>query len=182
MNLSFLPNLAFPEAKVFDKVVKLCKKADQKGAIERRQRWLGALFADDIERGAHNDFVIRWIDGKVGYGVFATKDMAPFAFVGEYTGEVRKRVRDDKRNSYCFTYLIGDEKKSSYIIDAEKKGNITRFINHSDTPNLEPISVFSGGVMHVILLTRTWIQKGQQLTYDYGEDYWKKREKPLLFQ
>lgn len=181
MQLTFLPNLAFSCSSVFNKIEKLCQKAHKRGEIEKRQKWLGALFAEDIEHGIHPDLVIRWVDGRVGYGVFTAKDLAPFTFIGEYTGEVRKRCREDRKNSYCFDYSIGEGKKSAFIIDAEKKGNITRFINHSDTPNLEPISVFSNNIMHVILLTRSWIAAGSQLTYDYGEEYWKKRQPPLRF-
>jgi hypothetical protein len=180
LGLSFLPNLTFSKSKVFDKIVKRCQKADRKGEIERRQKWLGTLFAEDIERGNHPDLIIKWCDEKIGYGVFAETDLPPFTFIGEYTGAVRKRCRADKKNSYCFDYSIGEGKKSPFIIDAEKQGNITRFINHSNAPNLEPISVLSGNLMHVILLTRSWIKKGQQLTYDYGEDYWKKRTTPAV--
>ena len=79
--------------------------------------------------------------------------------------------------SRSFEYLIGWN--SAYTIDAKHKGNITRFINHSYEPNLEPLGVFSRGVMHIILRTKKWIKKGQQITYDYGPQYWKKREKPI---
>ncbi len=180
MQLAFLPNLTFPKSKVFDKVTKLCQKAQRKGEIERKQKWLGVLFADDIERGRHPELLIQWIDEQIGYGVYAETDLPPFTFIGEYTGTVRKRCRADKKNSYCFDYSIGEGKKSPFIIDAEKQGNITRFINHSNTPNLEPVSVLSNELMHVILLTRHWVKKGEQLTYDYGEEYWKKRDAPKI--
>jgi SET domain-containing protein len=178
MQLNFLHNLAFSKTEVFDKIVKICAKAAKKEELERRQKWLGALFSDEIEKGSFPDVLIRWIDEKIGYGVFAERDLPPFSFIGEYTGEVRKRKRADKNNNYCFDYTVISSKKPPFIIDAEKKGNITRFINHSSDPNLEPISVYSGGIMHVILWTRRWVKKGEQLHYDYGPAYWKKRSPP----
>ena len=63
-----------------------------------------------------------------------------------------------------------------FVIDAEKGGNLTRFINHSDQPNLEPIGVFWKGSLHIILRSLKKIQKGEQLTYDYGADYWSRRK------
>lgn len=178
MRLKFLPNLTFPNSKVFEKVVKLCEKAHRKGEVEIRQGWLGALFTQEIARGFHPKLTIQWIDERIGYGVFAAADLPAFAYVGEYTGLLRKRCYADRKNNYCFQYSIGEREKTSYLIDAQNQGNITRFINHSGTPNLEPISVYSGHLMHVILLTKCAIKKGTQLTYDYGEDYWKKRASP----
>ncbi len=174
MQIKFQPNLAFHADKVLKKAEKLSLRAERREELDRKQKWLGVLFAPEIEQGREVDALIQWIDSKMGYGVFATKDLPPFTYVGEYTGEVRKRKWADNQNYYCYDYAIGE--KSPFLIDAEKSGNLTRFINHSRTPNLEPISVLSGALMHVILLTTRWIKKDEQLTYDYGPEYWKKRK------
>jgi SET domain-containing protein len=64
------------------------------------------------------------------------------------------------------------------VIDATK-GNLTRFINHSIHPNLKPIHVFYEGFYHLIFLALRRIEKGTQLSYDYGKNYWYIREKPV---
>jgi hypothetical protein len=179
MQLKFLPNLAFLEEKVLEKVLKLCRKAEKKEYLARGQKWLGVLFSEEIEKGTQAQGIIQWIDERIGYGLFSEKDLAPFTYVGEYTGQVRKRKRADSKNHYCFDYSIGEGRKSPYIIDAERQGNLTRFINHSNDPNLVPVSVLSGNVMHVVLMAKRAIKAGEQFTYDYGPDYWKKRTPPV---
>ena len=59
------------------------------------------------------------------------------AFVMEYVGEVldyeefvRRTLRS--RDHFYFMALSGDE-----ILDASRKGNVSRFINHSCEPNCE---------------------------------------------
>ncbi|HSW86704.1 MAG TPA: SET domain-containing protein-lysine N-methyltransferase, partial [Rhabdochlamydiaceae bacterium] len=146
--------------------------------IETRQKWLGAFYAQEIQRGSIPDLTIAWINFDIGYGVIANCDLPKQAYIGEYTGIVRKRrYFSDKKNGYCFEYSIGETIKSPFIIDAKPKGNHTRFINHSDNPNLEPACVLSGGLMHIILFAIKPIPKGTQLSYDYGEDYWAKRQR-----
>jgi SET domain-containing protein len=65
------------------------------------------------------------------------------------------------------------------VIDAEEKGNFTRFINHSDEPNLTSRWIVVDGIYHVILFANQLIPKGTQLTYDYGPNYWSQRPGPL---
>ena len=102
------------------------------------------------------------------------------AYIGEYTGVLHKRPFFGRwKNLYCFDYNIGEGRKSSFVIDAQDFGNHTRFINHSFQPNVEPVSVYCDGLVHVILYASKAIAAGTQLCYDYGKDYWKKRGKPL---
>jgi uncharacterized protein len=180
MNVSFISHLTFKDDKIFRKIIKKCKSALKRGDIETKQKWLGALFSKEITEGTSPDLIIKWIDSQLGYGVFTDQDIIPLTFIGEYTGEVRKRRWfADKKNDYCFDYFIGETIKSPFIIDAEHSGNYTRFINHSKQPNLEPVSVICGDIMHVILISKCHIPKGTQLCYDYGEAYWSKRAKAL---
>ena len=179
MQILFSPKLAFADEKVLKKVKHQCKDAHENGLLEKRQKWLGALFSPEICTPTLPNLSIRWVSDAVGWGVFAETHILPFTFVGEYTGTVRKRKRwKDKKNNYCFDYAIEEGRKSSFVIDAEKEGNITRYINHSAKPNLEPVSVYCDGMIHIILLSTTHIPAGTQLTYDYGEKYWLKRRAP----
>ena len=65
----------------------------------------------------------------------------------------------------------------AFTIDSEMQGNYTRFINHSETPNVESRSFFYDGVFHIAFRTIREIEVGEELTYDYGEIYWQSRRK-----
>ncbi len=156
----------------------MCKRASEKGEITTKQKWLGIFHAKEIRDGFAIPHTIEKIDDEVGFGVFAKTEIAPFSYIGEYSGLVRKRARKDKSNDYCFSYFIGEGIETPFIIDAKEEGSFTRFINHSSKPNLTPLSVLAGGVMHLILVAASPISAGTQLVYDYGEEYWAKRKPP----
>jgi uncharacterized protein len=72
---------------------------------------------------------------------------------------------------------VPDSLGRSFVIDATQ-GNLTRFINHSFTPNLRPVHVYYAGFYHLIFLAMQRIEKGTQLSYSYGKNYWYLRGKP----
>ena len=157
-------------------VEKRCAKVDRKKMVERERRWLGGYYAKELENELYPPFEIKIVNVRVGYGVFAGADLLPRTFIGEYTGCVRRKKLFYARSSnYCFG-LETHMGWPGYVIDAEKGGNMCRFLNHSEKPNLEPVAVFHKGLIRIILRTTRRIQKGAQLTYDYGVDYWRRRE------
>lgn len=173
-------HLEFAKPKYKDILLRKCEKALKQGWITAHQVWLGTYYQKEIENAAIPNVYIRWIDNRKGFGVFANDWIGKKQFVGEYTGTIRKRKKKlDQTNSYCFEYVIGEGLDTKFTIDAKDVGNHIRFVNHSSKGNLDPMLVFSGGLMHVILYANRHIEKGEELTYDYGEDYWAKREAPV---
>lgn len=64
--------------------------------------------------------------------------------------------------------FITDREQTTYI-DANKRGNIARFINHSCDPNLEMVIVRIGSpCVHVGLFASQFISPFEELSYDYG--------------
>jgi uncharacterized protein len=180
-SISYLPSVRCIDGKTEGKIEKRCAKALKKEWITPRQKWLGQYYAQAIRGEVHLDLTIAWIDAKIGYGVWTNRDIPAHSYIGEYTGILRKRLFLGRwKNRYCFDYNIGEGRKSSYVIDAQNGANYTRFINHSFEPNIEPVSVYCDGILHVIIYAPKAIAAGTQLCYDYGEDYWKKREKPRV--
>lgn len=51
---------------------------------------------------------------------------------GQFRSRVKQYAKDPSHKHHYFMALRGDQ-----IIDATKKGNISRFINHSCSPNCE---------------------------------------------
>jgi uncharacterized protein len=182
MNIEYLPVLFFEKQAHFKNIQRRCERAMRRGIFTRKQKWLSRYYEKEILSGAlAPGLLLQWVDSFLGYGVFAEQEIAPQTFIGEYTGLVRERkFRESKVNDYCFEYSFGDFFKTPFLIDAEKKGNLIRFINHSAEPNLEPIALYADGVIHVILISTKRIPPGTQLTYDYGHGYWLKRSSPLV--
>ena len=180
MEVDYLSNLEFKDPKIFKWLQNKCIWANKNGYISPNQKWLGAYFEKEIFTGKTADVTIKWLNDTKEFGLVANQDFSEKAFVGEYVGQVHKfRKRADNRNVYCFEYVIGYEYKTKYTVDAREKGNIIRYINHSFKPNLTPVSVLSGGIMHIIFRTNKAIKKGTELTYDYGPNYWQQREDPI---
>jgi len=181
MGVSYTSQLQFATPATEEKIFQLCAEADQKKWIDPRQKWLGSYYSQEIAGKHHNPSItIAWIDSTFGYGVFTNRAISRHAFIGEYTGIVRKRHLFGRwKNAYCFDYTIGFGRKTPYVIDAKAQGNFTRYINHSDHPNLETASVLCKGMMHLIFYAIVDIPEGAQLTCDYGAKYWKGREPPL---
>lgn len=180
LRIRYLKSLEADTLKTHEKIQKKCERALALEWITPRQKWLGHYYAQAMREKLPLDLTIAWINERIGYGVWTNCAIAARAFVGEYTGVLRKRRFFGRwKNPYCFDYTIGPHRSSSFVIDCQKAGNHTRYINHSDHPNLDLTSVYFEGMMRVILIANQEIPAGAQLCYDYGEDYWTKRGKPL---
>ena len=172
---TYIPHICFSKAKYFLSAHKRCKKAP----LEKKAYFLGKYYQKEIENDLTPDVTLKWLDYKREYGLFTNQDLMPHQYVGAYCGEIRKYLyRLDDKNAYLFEYKIGN-RKTPFTINAMDKGNLLRFVNHSDEPNLTPIAVVCHGLVHIILRTSKKIPKGSELTYDYGPAYWAKRENPL---
>lgn len=142
---------------------------------------LGRQYQHKFINGDTADLSIRWIDNTLGYGVFAESSIDEGSYVGEYTGLVRKFCRfKPEPNAYCFHYPTRFWSTKLFVVDALHEGNIMRFVNHSDIPNLTPVCMVDRGLTHIVFMATRHISEGEQLTIDYGENYWKRRTKEQL--
>lgn len=144
------------------------------------ERWLGSYFESEIKTKRFPPIYIQRINDELGYGVFASEKLPKNYWIGEYTGIVYKRTLFFKHNYYCMAYLREQRVFPKFCIDGEEMGNFTRLINHFDQPNLKLQTVFSKDLPHMGLITLREIQKNEQLSFDYGKEYWKQcRKTPL---
>lgn len=181
MGVSLIEKLHF-QSEAIERDVRLrCRRAVGRGQISAQQKWLGVFYDHEMRSGYRPDIRIVWLDAHRGYGVIANQTIRNLQFVGEYVGVVRKRRWFFERsNDYRFEYAIAEGRRSPYTIDARERGNFTRFINHSDAPNLETVSVLHEGAMHIIVYARRTIQAGTQLSYDYGPEFWEEKGRHKL--
>jgi len=179
-NVSYLDNLDIRNEKILLWLKKCLIKKQRSKDFQMANRWTLALFENSFRQKIIPPLIIKEVNSLVGLGIFARKNLKPLTFIGEYSGVVRPRNKKaDDLNDYVFRYV--DSRFSvPYVIDAEKKGNLCRFLNHSDQPNLLSRSLVLGDSYHVIFYTKEAISEGAQLTYDYGPYYWRKRVNPLF--
>ena len=104
-----------------------------------------------------------------GFGLFATRAFKKGERIIEYFGrEISKEEEYTSKSKYLF------EVNSRKTIDGTQRDNFARYINHSCKPNCEP-NIVKG---------RVWIDAikgikvGDELSYDYGEEYVNEHIKP----
>lgn len=137
----------------------------------------GKLYNSELFKGTHPDCSIRFIDSVIGFGLFAEKPLYEGGFIGEYAGIVTKAESKAKRDTtYLLHYPTRFFSLNMRVIDARFVSNLTRFINHSNSPNLRPEFLLDRGLLHIALFANQPLLAGEELTVDYGKDYWLERE------
>ncbi|MEX0651878.1 MAG: SET domain-containing protein [Candidatus Paceibacterota bacterium] len=117
-----------------------------------------------------NDFTVIRAEKGAGLGLVTKRDFKKDDFVIEYIGPVLTAEEANKKGG---KYLF--EINSKWTIDGTTRDNLARYINHSCKPNCEVDT--SGKRVFVSAIKR--IKAGEELTYDYGEEYFKEYIKPL---
>ncbi|CAK7325030.1 unnamed protein product [Dovyalis caffra] len=108
---------------------------------------------------------------KCGSGIVADEDIKQGEFVIEYVGEViddktcEERLWKMKHRGETNFYLC--EINRDMVIDATYKGNKSRYINHSCSPNTEMQKWIIDGETRIGIFATRDIKKGEHLTYDY---------------
>jgi hypothetical protein len=89
-----------------------------------------------------------------------------WAVIGEYTGTVTTRGRENKHSDYIV------EVDNRTLIDAEKEGNVTRFINHRCKDfNAVFIPVRSCSTNTIFVRSIKPINENEFVTINYGSSY-----------
>ncbi|XVE82696.1 hypothetical protein DITRI_Ditri16bG0026600 [Diplodiscus trichospermus] len=121
-----------------------------------------------------------------GWGVRAGEPILSGTFVCEYIGEIldeqeaNNRLMRYDRDGCNYMYNVDShvndmsrliEGQVRYVIDATKYGNVSRFINHSCSPNLANHQVLVDSMechrTHIGLYANQDIAMGEELTFDY---------------
>lgn len=105
-----------------------------------------------------------------GLGLFATRPFKKGERIIEYFGRVISKEEEyTSRSKYLF------EINSRKTIDGTTRKNTARYINHSCKPNCEP-EIVKGRVFIDAIKN---IKPGEELCYDYGEEYFDEHIKPF---
>jgi SET domain-containing protein len=120
-----------------------------------------------LRRDASGRFIVR--KSHTGLGLFAARALARGAFVIEYTGSLLPNEEADRKGGkYLFRV------NSRWTIDGSSRENLSRYINHSCRPNCV---AYTRG-RKVVIYSRRRIAQGEELTYDYGKEYFDAYIKP----
>jgi len=179
LQFQYLPHIAFETSPDRQDVRKRGRKKWKNNEVSLESQELGVQFIEKIEASYLPHVSVRKINELIGYGLFAEENLEANSYVGEYTGIIRKNDRRyaEPLNDYCYEYPVPDDIGRSFVIDGTQ-GNLTRFINHSFDPNIKPALAFYDYFYHVIFLTLRKIKKGEQLFFNYGNNYWYIRGNP----
>lgn len=144
---------------------------------ERLEAFFRQLEKDGTDERYCWRVTIRFINPVVGYGVFATEDIPPYSTLHQYTGVLMldDAINVDHDSTFSFTDY------QTYSIDAMKKGNWTRFMNHApegdSKNNVIPWEYYLPEGPRVVFTSGQYgVKKGRQLLYSYGDTYWEDRQ------
>lgn len=104
---------------------------------------------------------------KTGLGLFATGAIRKGQTIVEYRGRritAAEAVEIEYRgnNRYLF------ELNKQWTIDGSSRRNLARYINHACKPNARAVLRRTGKLEFA---ASRWIEPGEEITIDYGEDY-----------
>ena len=109
---------------------------------------------------------------RTGLGLFATDFIPKGTRIIRYKGPMlNAKQAEEADNLYLF------EISGKWTIDGSPRKNIARYANHSCRPNAE--SDVQKKKRRVYIRAIKNIEPGEEITYDYGTDYFKTILKPL---
>ena len=112
----------------------------------------------------------------MGWGVKSMVDIPKGGFVCEYVGEIISDAQAEQRENDSYLFDLENKEGDTYCLDANKFGNVARFINHSCNPNIVPVKVFTSHqdlrFPHIAFFASKPIKRGDVLGFDYGEKFW----------
>ena len=115
-------------------------------------------------------FKLRTGLGLSGKGVFALEAIPKGKRIIEYIG---RNIPIEEQELATGRYLFSTGRNK--MINGNIKENVARFINHSCRPNCEA----RGPSGRVFVYSIRRIKSGEELTYDYGDEYFNDFIKPF---
>jgi hypothetical protein len=119
---------------------------------------------------------------RTGLGLFATELIEKGTLIAEYKGRRVTNAEAEELEAKNSRYMY--EINSRWTVDGSGRKNTARYANHSCRPNAEsdvirgPRARGRKGGMVILRATKN-IKPGDEITYDYGRDYFNGFLKPI---
>lgn len=132
---------------------------------------LGPLCSNQRFQRSENANCTVFITENKGFGLFASTTIPKNTFIMEFVGEVvsmsafKKRSREYAKQKVRHHYVMSSS--SNNLIDATKKGNLTRFLNHSCDPNAETQKWTVNGECRIGIFSKRTINAFDEITINY---------------
>ncbi len=123
----------------------------------------------EIRKETNAQFKLKVGRSKTGFGLYAMEPISKGKKIIEYVGRVLTNEPDDATNGL---YIFNINKHLD--VDGAPRFNTARYINHSCRPNAESDTIKD----HIWIKARRNIMLGEELTYDYGKEYFDEYIKP----
>ncbi len=123
----------------------------------------------ELRKETNAQFKLKVGRSKTGFGLYAMEPIPKGKKIIEYVGRVLTNEPDDATNGL---YIFNINKHLD--VDGAPRWNTARYINHSCRPNAESDTIKD----HIWIKARRNIMLGEELTYDYGKEYYDEYIKP----
>ena len=115
------------------------------------------------------DYVIKRTAS--GLGLFSLKSIPAGKRIVEYTGPLVSNAEVERRTKGKYFFGVN----TKWSIDGTPRSNLARYVNHSCRPNCEAIL----SKRRVWIWSKRAIKAGEELSYDYGKEYFEDHIKPF---
>jgi hypothetical protein len=111
-------------------------------------------------------------------GLFARTSIAAGTDLGTYSGEMKLLNADFPMERGKYNYaLVMKLQGYTFVIDAKKWANEMAFMNDyrkiAEKPNVQVRTAIHRGCFYSMYQTLCEISEGEELVWDYGDNYWK---------
>ena len=106
-----------------------------------------------------------------GLGLFALEPIPAGRRIIEYTGPLVSNEEVARRRTGKYFFGVN----TKWSIDGTPRSNTARYINHSCRPNAE--AIVTG--RRVWIWSKRRIKAGEEITYDYGKEYFDDHIRPV---
>lgn len=123
-----------------------------------------------VDEGVDEEFRLRRSRAH-GFGLYSagTVDLPVGAVLMSYRGEIisqnEANIREARYRAEGIDNYMFDIESGGNVIDATKKGNLARFINHCCEPNCESVSTENGDGILIVAIAE--IKYASEITIDY---------------
>jgi len=120
-------------------------------------------------------------DGR-GKGLYATAHIEAGSYLFDYKGEVLEEDEANRRYPPGviaeYTVAVGRADGSMTYVDGvnPKLSNLARYMNHDDADPSVAMWTLSEPAPRLLYFALQDIAPGMELTWDYGESYWRERK------